>query len=106
MNHFTGRDGFNAIGSQPTWLFKAEQPRSPNSPVGAYFTTLEPNEPNLSKKIFVPVVKLAFVFKFKPPTELVPLPGGRGRLKTIFYSQVDYSVDQPYQLEAGPTGLE
>lgn len=29
----------------------------------------EPSEPSLSKKIFVPVIKLAFVFKFTPPTE-------------------------------------
>ena len=105
MNHFTDKDGFNAIRSQPTWLFKAEQPRSPSSPVGAYFTTYEATEPNLSKKIFVPAVKLAFVFKFTPPTALVPLPGGRGRLKTIFYSPVDYPVDRAHQLEAIPTGL-
>ena len=105
MNHFTDKAGFDSIRSQPTWLFKAEQPRSPNNPVGAYFTTHEPNEPNLSKKIFVPVVKLAFVFKFNPPTQLVPLPGGRGRLKAIFYSAVDYPVDRRHQLETGPTGL-
>ena len=80
MNHFTDRAGFNAIGSQPTWLFKAQQPRSSTNPVGAYFTTYEPDEPNLSKKIFVPVVKLELVFKFRPPVALEPLPGGRGRL--------------------------
>jgi hypothetical protein len=107
MNHFTDRDGFNAIGSQQSWLFRAAQPRSPHNPVGAYFTTYEPTEPNLSKKIFVPVVKLAFVFKFAPPAqpELRPIPGGRGRLRTILYSPVDYPVERAFQLDAIPTGL-
>ena len=59
MNHFTDKEAFNAIGSQPTWTFKAVQPRAEHHPVGAYFTDYEPTEPNLSKKIFVPVVKLA-----------------------------------------------
>ena len=107
MNHFTDKDGHNAIRSQPTWLFKAGEPRSPNNPRGAYFTTHEPDEPNLSKKIWVPLVKLAFVFKFTPPAEpeLKPLPGGRGRLKTVFYSPTDYSVAREYQVEERATGL-
>jgi hypothetical protein len=105
MNHFTDKDGYDAIRSQPTWLFKAETPHSSASPFGAYFTTYEPTERNLSKKIFVPVAKLAFIFRFTPPAELVPLPGGRGRLGKIFYSPADYPVGRPHQLENGPTGL-
>jgi hypothetical protein len=105
MNHFTDKQGFNGIGSQQTWMFRAEQPRARHHPVGAYFTTYEATEPNLSKKIFVPVVKLAYVFSFSPPRALEPLPGGRGRLGKIFYSRDDYSVDRQHQLCAGETGL-
>ena len=105
MNHFTDKTGYNAIRSQALWTFKAVQPRSPNNPVGAYFTTYEPEEPNLSKKIFVPVVKLAFVFKFNEPTPLLPIPGGRGRLGKIFYSPTDYDVDEEHKVEAKETGL-
>jgi hypothetical protein len=105
MNHFTDKGGFNAIGSQEAWTFKAVQPRAPHQPVGAYFTTYEPTERNLSKKIFVPVVKLAYVFKFNPPSALLSIPGGRGRLGKIFYSTTDYDVDRAHQGEATPTGL-
>jgi hypothetical protein len=105
MNHFTDKDGYNAIGSQPIWTFKAMQPRAPQHPVGAYFTTYEPSEPNLSKKIFVPVVKLAYVFNFEPPRALHPLPGGRGRLGKIFYSADNYPVERTHQREARETGL-
>lgn len=105
MNHFTDTAGFNAIRSQPTWVFRAEQPRARHHPVGTYFTTYEPTEPNLSKKIFVPVAKLAYAFSFTPPSPLEPLPGGRGRLGRIFYSPTDYSVEKPFQLASGETGL-
>jgi hypothetical protein len=35
MNHFTDKDGYHSIRSQPTWFFRAEQRRSPINPVGA-----------------------------------------------------------------------
>lgn len=105
MNHFTDQAGFNGIGSLPIWTFKALQPRATHNPIGAYFTNYAPTEPNLAKKIFVPRIKLAFMFSFRPPTSLLPLPGGRGRLKRIYYSPIDYPVHQDYQVESGPTGL-
>ena len=105
MNHFTDKDGYNAIRSQPTWMFKAVQPRAAHHPPGAYFTDYSASEPNLSKKIFVPVVKLAFLFAFSPPAPLEPLPGGRGRLGHIFYSPDDYPVATEHQQWCGETGL-
>src|SRR5262245_24379670 len=103
MNHFTDKSGFDAIRSQEAWTFRAEQPRAQHHPVGAYFTTYDENEPNPSKKIFVPVAKLAYRFSFSPPTALKPLPGGRGRLRKIFYSPVDYVVLKEHQLLVGET---
>ena len=104
MNHFTDRTGFNGIGSQPTWLFKAAQPLATHHPPGAYFTDYPPHEPNLAKKLFVPRSKLEYVFSFDPPTPLTPLPGGRGRLGRIFYSAHDYKVEPAYQRGVAPTG--
>jgi hypothetical protein len=105
MNHFTDKDGYHAIRSQKVWTFKAVQPRALHHPVGAYFTTYEPFEPNLAKKIFVPRAKLAFVFAFAPPAPLLLLPGGRGRLERVFYSPTDYDVPEGCQNHSGATGL-
>jgi hypothetical protein len=105
MNHFTDSGGFNAIRSQPTWTIKAARPRAAHNPVGAYFTTYAPTEPNLAKKIFVPRSKLAFVFTFVPRQTLLPMPGGRGHLGRIFFSPEDYHVGTVDQLHAGATGL-
>ena len=103
MNHFTDRDGYNAVSSQPTWTFKVEQPRALYNPPGAYFTTLGPKTPNLSKTIRVPVAKLAYILAFEPPPvpQLLPLPGGRGMRRTIMYSPVDYPVERRYQRAHG-----
>lgn len=92
MNHFTNRDGFNGIDSQPDWPFRACQPLAPQNPAGAYFTTYPPDEPRLSVKIFVPKEKLAYLFAFTDLGDLKQLPGGRGRLRRIFYSPTDYIV--------------
>jgi len=105
MNHFTDRDGYNAIGSQVVWVFLARQPHAAHNPVGAYFTSYSHTEPNLAKKIFVPRTKLAYLFEFTPPSELKELPGGRGRLKHIFYSPEDYSVPKTHQIRQGATEL-
>ena len=105
MNHFTNKDGYNAIGSQPIWTFKAYQPLAKHHPVGAYFTTYPPTEPNLAKKLYVPKEKLSHMFSFSPPRDLVPLPGGRGRLERIFYSPTDYLVPGENQDGHGPTGI-
>lgn len=66
----------------------------------------KPTSPICQKKIFVPVVKLAFIFSFTPQQTLEPIiPGGRGRLSKIFFSRVDYLVEKQHQLGAGETGL-
>jgi hypothetical protein len=107
MNHFTNKEGFDGIRSQPTWVFKARQPRAAHQPVGAYFTDYPPTEPNLATKLFVPKEKLAFVFMFQDRKDLLPLPGNRGRLKRIFYSPTDYGVAREQQEYHGPTeGLD
>jgi len=102
MNHFTNRDGYMAISSQPTWLFKAAQPPG-DHPFGAYFTTLDTTAPGLAARLRIPREKLAYIFSFNPPGELQPLPGGRGDY--IFFSPTDYPVPRAAQTFGGPTGL-
>lgn len=102
MNHFTDKAGWNAIRAAPTWRFKAFQPPQKAHPVGAYFTTLGPNEPNLFSKIRVPKVKQMYLFSFLDVGDLKPLDSDRGAW--IFYSPTDYDVGrerQTYQGEAG-----
>src|SRR5207248_9227796 len=98
MNHFTDRDGYNGIVAQPTWVFKASQPPG-DHPVGAYFTTLGPETPKLSKKLGIPRRKLQYLFTFEDVGDLTRLPGGRGEF--IFYSPTDYEVAADRQQYAG-----
>ena len=100
MFHYTDTAGYNAIRSQPTWLFKASQPPG-DHPFGAYFTSLPPGAVNLGKRIFVRGCrdKLEFVFHFSGGEELTPLPGGRGDV--IFYSTTDYPVERERQVLHG-----
>ncbi len=102
MNHFTNRAGFNAIGSQKDWLFRASQPPA-DHPRGAYFTTLAPQTPNLAVRLRIPREKLEFVFQFLDAGDLLPLEGGRGSY--IFYSPTDYLVVEERQQYNGGTGL-
>lgn len=106
VNHFTNQTGFNAIRSQKRWLFKASQPPATHNPRGAYFTTYGPDEPRLADRLRIPREKLRYLFSFMNPGDLLPLPGGRGRLRTIFYSPDDYSVEQERQEFHGRSGLE
>lgn len=89
MLHYTDQEGWNAIRSQVDWLFRAYQPPG-NHPLGAYFTTLPPNTPNLAKKLRIPRRKLEFVFCFLRNDGLLQLPGGRGDY--VWYSPSDYLV--------------
>lgn len=102
MFHYTDRDGYNAIVSQPTWRFKAAQPPG-DHPFGAYFTDLPPTTPNLAKRLGVPRRKLAYDFEFVDAGDLTPLPGKRG--DHIFYSPGDYDVVRERQIGHGATGL-
>jgi hypothetical protein len=106
MNHFTNKEGFDGIRSQPTWAFRASQPLAPHNPVGAYFTNYEQDEHNLAVKLFLPREKLHYIFSFIDRGDLLPLPGGRGRLKHIFYSPVTYEVERGRQTFHGRTGIK
>jgi hypothetical protein len=99
--HYTNDKGYKAIGSQPTWLFKALQPPG-DHPKGAYFTNLPPGTTNLGKRFFVRGCrdKTEFVFCFSGEVGLKPLKGGRGAF--VFSSEEDYPVEPPRQ---GPHGL-
>lgn len=106
MFHYTDRSGWNAIRSQPTWRFRASQPRDPDRPRGAYFTDFEPSPENLRvlhQKLRVPVLKREFVFQFRGTQGLVQLNGGTGRDKRIFFSEDDYLVVDERQAYAGQT---
>jgi hypothetical protein len=102
MNHFTDKAGYDAIGSQVDWCFKAGQPPG-NHPKGAYFTTLSAGEPNLAVRLRIPRTKLALVFQFVDAGDLARLPGGRGEY--IFHSPRDYVVEGERQQFKGETGL-
>jgi hypothetical protein len=102
MNHFTNRAGFNAIGSQTDWSFRASQPPA-DHPKGAYFTTLAPQAPNLAVRLRIPREKLEFVFQFYDAGDLRPLDGGRGSY--ILYSPTDYLVAEGRQQHKGSTNL-
>jgi hypothetical protein len=98
MNHYTDAAGYNAIASQPDWLFLAQEPPG-DHPRGAYFTTLEPGTPNLANKLRIPRSKLAFILSFLDKEDLIPLRGGRGAY--IFYSPTDYTVARERQTRHG-----
>lgn len=100
QHHYTDTVGFHAVRSQVVWNFQASQPPGQH-PFGAYFTTLPPETKNLARKLGIPVSKLAYVFRFVDAGDLTPLPGGRGDY--VFYSPVDYPVDEPRQIGCGPT---
>lgn len=101
MFHFTNDNGYKAIASQVTWLFKAFKPPG-DHPKGAYFASLAPGTPCLAKRLFVrgTADKVAFVFCFAGGEDLRSLAGGRGAF--IFYSTDDYPVEKPRQGPLGP----
>ena len=102
MFHYTDAQGYKAISSQQTWVFKASKPPG-DHPTGAYFTNLPPATRNLGKRLFGRgcADKMAFVFSFAGGDELKPLEGGRG--KFIFYSEDDYVVVKERQGLHGST---
>lgn len=106
--HYTDKEGWNAIRSQPEWVFKAGQPKDPDRPLGAYFTDIEPTQQNLRvlfKRIRVPKAKQEYVFWFTGREGLSQLFGGLGRDKRIFYSPVDYPVPEDRQQRDGSTRI-
>jgi hypothetical protein len=98
--HYTNVDGYKAISSQKTWLFRASKPPC-DHPKAAYFTTLPPATKNLAKRLFVRgcAEKVTFVLSFSGGEDLTSLEGGRGSF--IFYSESDYPVEKDRQ---GPHG--
>lgn len=98
--HYTDKKGWNAIRSQLEWKFLAIQPKHSERPVGAYFTNIEPTVQNLKtlcKRLRIPKSKQEYVFWFTERTGLIQHNNGRGRDKVIFYSPVNYHVDQERQ---------
>jgi hypothetical protein len=104
--HYTDKDGWNAIRSQPTWRFKAYQPKAPDRPEGAYFTDIEPSEANLRtlcKRLRIPKAKREYVFWFVGTDGLERLNDGHGRDQRIFFSPIDYEVTEGRQKDADLT---
>jgi hypothetical protein len=98
--HYTNLKGHNAISSQLTWLFKANQPPLPRvHQFGAYFTDFSVETPHLAKKLWVPKSKIEYFFAFEDVGDLQSIEGGRG--EHIFYSSDDYPVVENRQ---GPHG--
>lgn len=102
MNHFTNKDGYNAIRSQPSWLFLARKPPG-RHPTGAYFSTLDASESRLAQRLRIPQAKLKFVFAFSGDEGLERIPGGRGEY--IRFSRQEYTVAKDRQLTSGATGI-
>jgi hypothetical protein len=103
---YTNKDGWNAVRSQPTWRFKASQPKDPDRPMGAYFTDMEPTATNIRlihKHIRVPRSKQQYIFWFIGTEGLFQLNEGRGRDRRILFSRVDYSVTTDRQWHGGLT---
>ncbi len=100
MLHYTNGSGYKSISSQRIWVFKASAPPGSHR-TGAYFTTLGPHARNLAIRLRIPKEKLEYVFAFSGQDGLKPLDGGRGEF--IFWSPVDYNVEEPRQVYAGPT---
>jgi hypothetical protein len=96
LNHYTDKKGFNAIRSQPTWLFKAAQPPG-DHPFGAYFTPLPETTPLLARRLRISREKVAYIFSFHDSGDLKKLRGDRGEIS--YYSPKDYSVEPPRQAE-------
>jgi hypothetical protein len=95
--HYTDKDGWNAIRSQPEWRFLVSRPKAPWRPTGAYFTDIEPNEENLrtlADKIRVPRVKLEYVFEFVGTDGILRPNPIEGRDARIYFSPVDYFVER------------
>jgi hypothetical protein len=55
MNHYTNKKGFNAIRANSPWRFRARRQRNKN-PLGAYFTTLNPFDPDFYELTRLPVM--------------------------------------------------
>jgi hypothetical protein len=104
--HYTDKEGWNGIRSQPNWIFRARQPKDPDRPVAAYFTDIQPTKANLRalfKRIRIPKIKQEFVFWFVGTDGLEQLDKGLGREKRIYLSRVDYMVAKNRQRHGGAT---
>ena len=102
--HYTDKDGWNAIRSQPVWTFKVSQPKDPDRPAGAYFTDIEATATSLRtlyKRIRVPRAKQENVFWFVGTEGLKQLNNGLGREKRIYLCPVDYLVSEQRQRFSG-----
>jgi hypothetical protein len=104
--HYTNTAGWNAIRAQPAWHFKTFQPNDPERPRGAYFTDIEPTETNLRtlyKRLRVPKLKQEYIFWFTGTEGLTQFRDGRGRDRRIFFSPVEYVVENGPRQKHGNT---
>jgi hypothetical protein len=98
--HYSDKQGWNAIRSQQVWRFIVSQPPDADRPAGAYFTDIEPSASNLRvlhKKLRIPKIKQEYVFWFVGTDGLTQLHEGRGRDRRIFFSPIDYDVEESRQ---------
>lgn len=100
MYHYTNDKGYKAIASQVDWTFKAVKPPGPH-PIGAYFTPLPPDTPDLCTMLLIPKHKTEYLFEFSGAEGLIPLDGGKGRGRHVLYSGRDYVVVQQRQIRKG-----
>jgi hypothetical protein len=96
--HYTNDVGSKAVSSQRIWVFRASRPPG-DHPIGAYFTTLNPDSILLATRLRIPNDKLLFVFCFADNSDLTRLAGGRGEY--ISFSPTDYYVEELRQLFQG-----
>lgn len=96
--HYTDADGFKAVVSQQTWMFKKSQPPG-RRPPGAYFTRLLPDDNKLAAGTMLPKRKREYVFAFEGEEGLQPVPGGKGEYN--LWTDGDYQVAPNRQKHKG-----
>jgi len=94
--HYTNKKGFDAIRSQPTWVFKASQPPG-DHPFGAYFTPLPESTPLLARRLRIGKEKVGYMFSFGDAGDLKRIDGDRGEI--AYYSPTTYPVEPSRQVE-------
>ena len=104
--HYTDKKGWNGIRAQKVWRFDAAQPKDPDRPFGAYFTDIPPSDESLRtlhKRLRVPKEKQQYLFWLSDTIDLKQHNGGSGRDRRIYYSPIDYFVDEQRQQGEGET---
>ena len=101
LYHYTDKDGYNAVRSQPAWMFKVSQPPKRENPVAAYFTILNPQTPLLAVKLRIGRKKIEYAFEFENAGDLKRLDPDREL--GVFISKENYRVEPSRQKFHGPS---